>query len=105
MDDLRQKGDGRILDPVLLDERLEGTLAVAVGVRRPGRVEARGAFAFGVREDLTSWDIDDLRVRVDELPDQPRTGDAVGAWMLTSDPLHRGSSFMPVRVPAPGRVV
>lgn len=41
-------GDVGILDPILLDERLERAPAVAVGVLRARRVEAGRAFALGV---------------------------------------------------------
>src|SRR5204862_3315122 len=46
------------------------------------------ALSLGIGEHLVAGHVDDLRLGVDELADQPRTGDPVGLRMLTGDPLH-----------------
>jgi len=43
----------------VLDEDLEGALAVAVGVAGARRVEADGARAFGLLQDLAGGDVED----------------------------------------------
>ena len=83
VDDLREEREGRIVaELVVLDQDLEGAEAVAVGVGRTRRVEARRTLAGSVVEHLVAGHVDDLRVMVDELPDQPWTGDAIGMGVL-----------------------
>ncbi len=107
VDDPGHQGQsGIVLQLVLLDEDLERAEAVAVGEARSGCVEADRPLALGVGEDLSAPDIDDLGVRIDELPDEPRTGDPVGPGVLSGDPLHRAGPpwrLHATGAPQPGR--
>jgi hypothetical protein len=73
---------------VVVDEDLEGALAVPVVVGGAGGVEPMCSFGLLDGEDLVGRDVDDLGVGVDEPSDQPRAGDAVGLGAGTRDPLH-----------------
>src|SRR5262249_21548399 len=87
--DTRQQPQGGVIELVLLNQHLEGTQPVAVcvlGVRGVVRV---GALAFSYLEYLVGGHVEELRVLVDEVLDQPGTGDPVGLRSCTCHPLHR----------------
>src|SRR5690349_6521928 len=93
MDNLGKERDRRVVYLVLLDERLERALAVAMGVLGSRRVEAVGSLSGRILEDLVVRDVNDLRVDVDEFAYQPGTGDPIGLGVLTCDPLHGVAPF------------
>jgi hypothetical protein len=68
--------------------KLTEAQAIAVRITRAGRVEANRIVSLGDRENLGRRHIRDLGLRVDELPDQPRTGNPVGLGMRAGNPFH-----------------
>ena len=76
----------------MVDEHLEGAMAVAMVELGAGRVEAVRILVAGDIEDIVAGDVEDLGVGIDEPADQPRAGDAVGLGTGTGDPLHVSSS-------------
>src|SRR6185437_13234178 len=73
---------------VVLDEDLEGALAVAVVIPGAGRVKAHRVLVRGDVEDLGGRNVEDLRTGVDELADQPGAGDPVGLGPGAGNPFH-----------------
>jgi hypothetical protein len=91
VDDARQQPEGRIVEPVLLDEDLERAQPVSVRVPRAGRVVGVGLLALGGLEHLVRRDVQELGLRIDEVPDQPWTGDPIGLRSLACHPFHLSS--------------
>src|SRR5262249_58656764 len=56
----------------------------------PFDIVGRGTLALSNGQHLVGWHKQELRIRVDELLDQPGTGDPVDLHTLTGDPFHRG---------------
>src|SRR5207247_7084574 len=87
--DLCQPRQRRVgAEVVVVDEDLERAQAVAVVVAGAGGIEAVGALRLGNVENVFSGRVEDLGLGVDEPPDQPGAGDAVGLRTGAGDPLH-----------------
>jgi hypothetical protein len=86
--DPRQQLQRRVVDLILVDEHLEGAEPVAVRELSAGRVVGVRALALGHFKDLLGGDVEELRLRVDEVANQPGAGDPVGLRPLACDPLH-----------------
>src|SRR5437773_1145597 len=83
LSDAGEQPYGRVVDPVVLEKSLERAEAVAVGVSRAGSVVGVATFALGDFENLIGTDVDELRILVDELRDQPGARDSIGLRALT----------------------
>ena len=92
MDHLREKRDRGVVNLVRLDQGLEGALAVLVGVLSACCVETGGALALRVLEHMVSGDVDDFGIAIDELENEPGTGDPVCLGVFSCHPLHDGPS-------------
>jgi hypothetical protein len=68
----------RVVDLVLVDEHLERAEPVAVRVLPARRVVRVRALPGRHVEHLVGRDVEELRRRVDEIPDQPGAGDPIG---------------------------
>src|SRR5262245_47452265 len=77
----------------VLDQNVERALAVPVRVLRPWRVIGMSTITLCDAEDLVAGYEQELRVRVDEPPDQPGARDPVALGVLPCYPLHVISSF------------
>jgi hypothetical protein len=73
---------------VVVDQDLEGALAVAVGELGLGGVKGAGGLDLGHGQDLVGGRIADLSLGVDEAADQPGAGDPVGLGTGAGNPLH-----------------
>src|SRR2546426_1223131 len=91
--DQGERAERRIVELVLLQERVEGTMLTDVSELHPRHVVGNGPFTLGNRHDLVRRHEEERRVLVDESRDQPRTGDAVDARLFTSHPFHQGSPY------------
>ena len=69
MDDLAQKLDGRIGHIVLDENRLEAAPAVHVSKLDVGRVEGNRPLALGDGRDLIRGYVDELRRRIETIPE------------------------------------
>src|ERR1700716_1740723 len=81
----------RIPDVVDAQDGIERAALALVGEFHAVDVIRDSAGAFGDRNDLILRNVDELRVGIDEAPDQPGTGDAVDLWMFACNPLAWGS--------------
>ena len=90
MDDARQAHQRRVVRQPFRHELLEGASVgrVLVRVPGPGSVEPDRAFAVLDGGDLLALDEQDLRVRVQESPDQPSGRRPVDANVFSRDPFH-----------------
>src|SRR5262245_39527596 len=89
--------EGRILDAVDAHDGIEGAALAFVGEFDALDVVGRSARRFGDLENVLGGDVDEFRLRIDEAPDQPRTGDAVDFRALACDPLAGGRAYGSVR--------
>src|SRR6266516_1311547 len=101
--DPRQKLQRRLVELVLLEQHLERAETVAVRVFSIGGVVGVRALALGNLEHLVGGDVEELRLGIDEVLDQPGAGDAVGLRSFACDPLHARSPFFLVECKASGR--
>src|SRR3954466_8703774 len=76
-DDLGQMVESRILDAVDAQDGVERAALALVGELDPVDVVRCSARLFGDLEHVLGRDVNELRLRIDEAPDQPWTGDAV----------------------------
>src|SRR5262245_12600322 len=95
--DCREMVEGRILDAVDAHDGIEGAAIAFVGEFDALDVIGRCARRFGNVENVLGGDVDEFRLRIDEAPDQPRTGDAVDFRALARDPLAGGRAYGSVR--------
>src|SRR5260370_6927668 len=79
--------EGRILDAVDAHDGIEGAALAFVGEFDALDVVGRSARRFGDLDNVLGGDVDEFRLRIDEAPDQPRTGDAVDFRALARNPL------------------
>jgi hypothetical protein len=88
--DLREQGERRVLlqQLILPTERVERAVLAAVAELGARGVVRRRALSLRGRGHLLRRHEQKLRVAVDELPDEPRAGDAVHLHSGTCDPLH-----------------
>src|SRR5438128_4816440 len=98
--DPRQKLQCRLVERVLLEQYLERAEPVAVRVFGFGGVVGVGTLALGNLEHLLGRHVEELRLGIDEVLDQPRAGDAVGLRSFACDPLHARSPFLLVECKA-----
>ena len=90
-DDLGHVRHRRILvERVLVHERIEAALRSVMSELHVLDVVRSGASFLRLGSDLIRRHVDELGLLVDELLDQPGTGDAIDSGMLTCDPLHVG---------------
>src|SRR5215475_14222526 len=89
--------EGRILDAVDEHNGIEGAALAFVGEFDALDVVGRSARSFGDIENVLGRDIDEFRLRIDEAPDQPGTGDAVDFRALARGPLAGGRAYGSVR--------
>jgi hypothetical protein len=86
-DDDREGVECRIVDVIDPQKCIEATqLAVVREGLRARDVVGRGAGRGGDIKDPLGRNVEKAGLRVDETPDQPRTGDAVDLWPLAGDP-------------------
>src|SRR6266540_4350887 len=92
--DPRQQLQRQVVELVLLDQHLERAEPVAVRVLSIGRVVRVCVLQLGDLEHLVGGHVEELRLGVDEVLDQPRAGDPVGLRPFACDPLHGRSPFV-----------
>src|SRR5262249_53773819 len=91
-------------ETVPVDDRVERALGAVVAELGAGVVIWCRTLSFGDFGHLVPRHVQELRIGVDEAFDQPRTGDAVDLWPLTSNPLHTYSfQVAPARATDPSR--
>src|ERR1051325_7068643 len=90
-DDRGDRVDGRILDAVLLDERVEAAARTDVRQLDPLYVVRNRAELGGLRRDVRGRDEDELGVAIDKPLDEPGTGNAVDLGAFAGDPAHGAS--------------
>ena len=95
--DFREMVEGRIFDAVDAHDGIEGTALAFVGEFDALDVVGRSARRFGDIENVLGGDVDEFRLRIDEAPDQPWTGDAVDFRALARDPLAGRRAYGSVR--------
>ena len=89
-DDLGHVGHrGILVEPVLVDERVEAALGSVVSELHVLDVVRGGTTLLRLGGDLIARYVKELGLFVDEPSDQPGTGDPIDAGMLTCDPFHR----------------
>src|SRR5712691_619064 len=88
MDDAREQLQRRVVQVVLLEKYLERTEPITVREPCSRRVVGVRALSFGDLEHLLSRNVEESRVGVDEVLDQPRASDPVGLRAFASNPLH-----------------
>src|SRR3954447_4319955 len=88
--------ESRILDAVDAKDGVERAALAFVGEFDPVNVVGRSARLFGDVEHVLGWDVNELRLRIDETPDQPWTGDAVDLRPFARHPFARRSPDRPV---------
>ena len=86
--DRGEGGQRRIHQLVAVDERVEGAPRTLVTELHVRNVIGNRAFASRRVHDLARRDEQELRLRIDEAADEPRTGDTVDPGTFTRDPLH-----------------
>src|SRR6185312_4967571 len=90
MDDPAECDEGRVpRQTVLEQDALERATAVFVPEIHPRDVIGRRTLASSDIQDVSSGDVEELRLRIDEPPDQPGAGDAIDLGVLACDPFHR----------------
>ena len=95
-DDLGQMVESRILDAVDAQDGVERASLAFVREFDPVDVVGRSARLFGDLEHVLGRNVNELRLRIDETPDQPWTGDAVDLRVLARHPFARRGSERPV---------
>ena len=88
-DDGGEMVECRIPDAVDAQDGVEGAALAFVGEFDSVDVVRRSANLIGDVENGLGGNVDELRLRIDEAPDQPRTGDAVDLRTLARDPFAR----------------
>src|SRR3954463_15511597 len=96
-DDLGQMVESRILDAVDAQDGVERAALAFVREFHPVDVVGRSARLFGDVEHVLGQDVNELRLRIDETPDQPWTGDAVDLRPFARYPFARRRPDWPVR--------
>src|SRR3954469_23433863 len=77
----------RILDAVDAQDGVERAALAFVREFDPVDVVGRSARLFGDVEHILGRDVNELRLRIDETPDQPWTSDAIDLRVLSRHPL------------------
>src|SRR5262249_16156816 len=111
VDDPGQQDERRVaVELVLPDEGVERALLAVVAQLDALDVEGDGAFELGDLHHPLGRHEQELGLRVDELPDQPRPGHPVPPHLPARDPLHRfplganvASDYRPVTRTGPKR--
>src|SRR3978361_140963 len=88
--------ESRILDAVDAQDGVERAALAFVREFDPVDVVGRPPGLFGDLEHVLGRDVNELRLRIDETPDQPWTGDAVDLRVLPRHPFARRSPDRPV---------
>jgi len=87
--DERERAERRVVEPVLLEERVERAAVAVVTELYPRHVKGGGLLALGDPHDLRVRHEQERRVTIDEPADQPRAGDAIHPGLLSCHPFHR----------------
>ena len=88
-DNFRKKQEGRLSQIVFLKDGIEGDILAAMSELAVRDIEYGSVVDFpplGLTRKKYK-----LRLRVDKIPDQPRTRHAIDFNFLTRDPLHAGT--------------
>src|SRR5262249_16051802 len=83
MDDLRDGAQGRVLQRAALQQHFERAFVTLVGELGLEHVEAQLAFVGAI--PFAGYEFE-VRLGIDETPDQPSAGDAIGVYALSRDP-------------------
>src|SRR5262249_41787416 len=87
--DLSKQDERRIAgEPVFLQDRLERAFLAVVAEFDPLHVVRNGVEALGFLQNRVGRRKDELAIAVDEIADEPRTGDPVALDVLARDPFH-----------------
>jgi hypothetical protein len=94
VNDARQAMERRVLELAFADQHLEGTQAVVVGklqLRVAGHIERHRFVLRGQGQHLLLGNEQELCLRINEAPDEPRASHAIHFDVFSRNPLH-GSS-------------
>src|SRR5205807_1878098 len=86
--DLRKLRQPRIFEVVLLEKCIEAAERTRVAQLNARNVERYSALALGDGQHLRSGDIQNLGIRINEPPDQPRAGKPIDLRSFTCNPFH-----------------
>src|SRR6187402_2062623 len=89
--------ESRILDAVDAQDGIERAALALMGELDPVNVVGRSTRFPGDLEHILGRDVNELRLRIDEAPDQPWTGDAVDLRTFARHPFARRRPDGPVR--------
>src|SRR5262249_54289508 len=93
VDDFREENQGRVaIELVLLHQGIEGAFPAVVAEIDAWHVERDGILTGGCVDHLLRPHEQKLGSGIDELPDQPRAGDAIYFYSFACDPLHGETS-------------
>src|SRR6266566_3970672 len=92
----------QLVELVLLEQHLERAEPVAVRVLRVFRIVGVGALTLPNLEHLLGRHVEELRLGIDEVLDQPGAGDPVGLRSFSCNPLHGRSPLLLVECKAGG---
>src|SRR3954469_12634390 len=96
--DPRQSRESRILDAVLIEQHLERAEPVTMCVLRARSIVGMCVLPRCDGEHLVGSDVEELSLWIDEVLDQPRTGDPIGLRSLPGYPLHACTSSVEIDV-------
>ncbi|GCC47213.1 hypothetical protein chiPu_0031396, partial [Chiloscyllium punctatum] len=96
-DNRRQMVERRILDLVDAQNGIERAAFALVREFHAIDIVGNPARPLGDRDDLILRDVDELRIRIDEAPDQPGASNTVDLRVFTCHPLARGGADVAAR--------
>src|SRR4030095_9957581 len=88
-DDRSHSKYGRVLYFIGVNQAIKCAMIAVMSKPYIRNVVRNCAQFFGALNYFQKWDIDEFRLRVNKMPDQPWAGNAVNFWLFASDPFHK----------------